>query len=439
MREEPFNVPAEGTVPYQRFVVDPGWTEDRWIRGIESRAGNPSVVHHIVIYLSTPRGPRTGPAGRIKNTLLTATAPGVRPHVWENGLAQYIPAGSKLIFEMHYTPNGTAQSDRSRVGIVFADPKTVRKEVAVQVAGNTTFAIPARDANYQIESYYPFREDSLILSMSPHAHLRGKDFRYELIHPDGRAETLLWVPHYDFGWQTTYVLATPIMAAKGSKLHCTAHYDNSTENLSNPDPDQVVRFGEQTWEEMMFGWFNMALVDQDLQKPQIMLPRRDQFAQRVKDGTVGLDDEMRAVARQAMKSPEDFELFCTRLQDLLPQIDRVCITWLDNDKLRPRQVYEITELKTPMRTTSSFVLAAGEPLAEYGQASETAVHDDLTRIEGTFFKRMSNKGLVSSAHVPTKIDGVAYSVNFWSTERKAFSPAAIELLDSLVREMDSTE
>ncbi|MBX9789688.1 MAG: redoxin domain-containing protein [Pirellulales bacterium] len=435
MRDEPFDVPAEGTVPYQRFVVDPGWKEDRWIKAIEPRPGNPSVAHHIVIYLATPRGPRTGPAGRIKNALLTATAPGVRPHIWEDGLAQYIPAGSKLIFEMHYTPNGTAQQDRSCAGIIFADPKSVRKEVAVQVAGNTTFAIPPGDGNYQIESFYPFRQDSLILSMSPHAHLRGKDFRYDLVLPDGRVETLLSVPQYDFGWQTTYVLAEPKLAPRGSKLHCTAHYDNSPENPSNPDATQLVRFGEQTWEEMMFGWFDMALVDQDLQQPQTTLTRAAEFAQRVKDGTVGLDDEMRAVARQALRSPEAFELFCTRLQDLLPQLDRVCVTWLDKDKLRVLQACEPTELKTPLRTAGSFAFAEGEALATYGAATAPHVHADLAQLDGSLAKRFAHKGLASSAHVPLSSDGVGYSVNFWSTERDAFSPAAVELLASLVREM----
>ena len=435
MSDASFTVPAEGTVPYQRFVVDPGWKEDRWIKAIEPRSGNPGVVHHIVIYLSTPNGPRTGPAGRIKNALLTATAPGVRPHVWEEGLAQYIPAGSKLIFEMHYTPNGTVQQDRSYAGILFADPKSVRKEVAVQVAGNTTFAIPPGAADHQVESYYPFRQDSLILSMSPHTHLRGKDFRYELVLPDGSAETLLSVPQYDFGWQTTYVLAEPKLAPKGSKLHCTAHYDNSPENLANPDASQLVRFGEQTWEEMMFGWFDMALVDQDLQQPQTTISRTADFNQRVKDGTIGLDDEMRAVARQALRSPEDFELFCTRLQELLPQLDRVCVTYLDQGKLRPRQVYELTVLKTPLRTTGSFVFAEGEELATYGDATAPKVHADLMQLPGSLAKRLARKGLASSAHIPLSIEGRGHSVNFWSTERDAFSPAAVELLASLVREM----
>ncbi len=264
MRDEPYSVPAEGTIAYKYFTVDPGWTEDRWIKAVQPKPGNPSVVHHIVIYLETPPGPPKGPAGRLRNFLLTAMAPGVRPHVWPDDVAQYAPAGSKLRFEMHYTPNGTEQQDRSFLGIVFADPKKVKKELAVQVAGSVVFRIPPHAPNHRVDSFYQFKDDSLILSMSPHMHLRGKDFLYELTTPDGRKETLLFVPQWDFGWQTTYVLAEPKRVPKGSTLHCVAHYDNSAENRANPDPSATVQWGEQSWEEMMFGWFDMALVDQDL-------------------------------------------------------------------------------------------------------------------------------------------------------------------------------
>ncbi len=264
MADKENDVPATGTVEYQRFVVDPGFKEDKWVQAMECVPGNPAVVHHIIVYLVPPGVTPSGQAGRLRSNWLGAFAPGVRPQILEEGLGRYIQAGSQLLFEMHYTPNGTPAKDRSYVGFKWADPKTVKKEVAVQNAGNFTFKIPAGDPNYEVESEFVFRQKTLLLSVSPHMHVRGKDFRYDLIYPDGKSETLLWVPRYDFGWQTTYQLSEPKEVPRGSKLYCVAHFDNSADNYSNPNPNKEVTWGEQTWEEMMFGWFEMSLADQDL-------------------------------------------------------------------------------------------------------------------------------------------------------------------------------
>ncbi len=173
---------------------------------MECKPGNPAVVHHIIVYLIPPGVTPTGQAGRLQTNWLGAFAPGLRPQALEEGLARYIQKGSKLLFEMHYTPNGTAQKDRSYVGFKFADPKTVKKEVAVQNAGNFTFKIPPGDSELRgrVASSSSART-TMLLSVSPHMHVRGKDFRYDLIYPDGKKETVLWVPRYDFGWQTTYM------------------------------------------------------------------------------------------------------------------------------------------------------------------------------------------------------------------------------------------
>lgn len=264
---EPFKVAAEGTVDYKSFIVDPGWKEDKWVAAMEPRPGNPGVVHHIVMYVMPPRGVSKYFSANLPKTQLdwfASFAPGLRPPVLPQGTARFIPAGSKLVFQMHYTPNGTEQTDRSYVGIKFADLKTVKREVAVQHAGCHDFRIPAHAANHQVESWYTFEHDSLLWSVSPHMHLRGKDFKYTLIFPDGKEEIVLDVPQYDFGWQTTYTLAEPKRVPKGSKLHCVAHFDNSENNLNNPDPAIEVRYGPQTWEEMMYGWFEICLADQDL-------------------------------------------------------------------------------------------------------------------------------------------------------------------------------
>jgi hypothetical protein len=178
-------------------------------------------------------------------------------------MAKRIPAGSRLLSQMHYTANGAEQKDLSSVGLVFADPASVTREVRTDLAINLGFRIPAGAENFEVQASRPFMKDTLILSFMPHMHLRGSAFRYELQYPDGRSEVLLDIPKYDFNWQNTYVLAEPRLAPKGSKLHCVAHFDNSENNLANPDPTQPVGWGEQTWEEMMIGWFVRTSVEEN--------------------------------------------------------------------------------------------------------------------------------------------------------------------------------
>jgi peroxiredoxin len=264
---KPFDVPAEGTVPYQSIVVDPGWEEDKWVTAMEPRPGNAAVVHHIVMYVVPPQGVSKYFSAKLPKTQLdwfASFSPGLRPPILPKGTARFIPAKSKLIFQMHYTPNGTQQSDRSYVGIKFADARTVKREIAVQHAGTHDFVIPPHAADHEVTSEYTFEHDSMLWSVSPHMHLRGRDFLYTLIYADGKSEIVLHVPQYDFGWQTTYTLAEPKQVPKGTTLRCVAHFDNSENNLNNPDPTQEVRYGPQTWEEMCYGWFEIVLADQDL-------------------------------------------------------------------------------------------------------------------------------------------------------------------------------
>ncbi len=285
MREKPFPVPATGEVKYQYFLVDPGFKEDVWIQAAECRPGNRAVVHHILVGIAPGRGPVHG----LRSTWLAAVAPGAPPLVLPEGMAKRIPAGSKLYFQLHYTPNGTAQEDISSVGFVFADPKTVRQEVATRQAANHGIRIPPGEANYQIEADYTFRQDTLLLSMLPHMHLRGKSFRYEAKYPDGTSEILLDVPRYDFNWQNWYDLEEPKRMPAGTKLHCTATFDNSERNLANPNPNVTVRWGDQTWEEMMIGYFNMALADQDLMKDPKPLGQEAGGDPQEADSLVGLE------------------------------------------------------------------------------------------------------------------------------------------------------
>ena len=283
--EKPFTVPAEGVVDYQNVVVDPGWTEDKWIQAAEVRPGNRAVVHHIIATAVPPsvkrrsRASRTAddsqpreeaparPAkpddGELRGIKLTAYVPGRLANTNRPGVAMFVPAGSKIAFQLHYTPNGKEQEDQSYIGFVFADPSTVKKRLHGGRAGNSTFVIPPGADNHEVVAEVTMSSDKMMLWMSPHMHLRGESFRYEAHYPDGRSEILLDVPKYDFNWQITYELTEPKPLPKGTRLVCTAHFDNSENNPANPDPTDTVRFGPQTWHEMMIGWYATLSADDD--------------------------------------------------------------------------------------------------------------------------------------------------------------------------------
>ena len=174
------------------------------------------------------------------------------------GTAKRIPAGSTLIFQVHYTTNGKPGRDRSRIGLVFAK-EPPQREIRTGLITNAVFAIPAGAGNHPVEAEATFTDDVKIWSMHPHMHLRGKDMTYTATYPDGRSEILLRVPKYDFGWQTDYWLAQPLSVPKGTKIRVSAHFDNSPANRANPDPKAIVRWGDQTWEEMMIGYITYTV------------------------------------------------------------------------------------------------------------------------------------------------------------------------------------
>lgn len=295
MSARPRKIQAEGTVPYQYLIADPGWKEGKWIKAAEARPGNRQVVHHIIVFVAQPeaigalarlRGARAGgqeggglEGGRRRGggleragigegagSGLAAYAPGNAPTILPEGSAIYVPPGSKIIFQMHYTPNGSPKEDLSSVGVLFADPATVKRKIVSSAVINRRFNIPPGDPNYRVDAIRPIDQDVLLLTMAPHMHLRGKSFTFTARYPDGKREVLLDVPHYDPDWQLTYELKEPKLLPKGTRIECTAHFDNSPENLANPDPTKSVRFGPQTWDEMMIGFFR-ALPTKDLETP----------------------------------------------------------------------------------------------------------------------------------------------------------------------------
>lgn len=248
----PAKVAAKGTLPYRYFIVDPYFKEDKWIKAVEARPGNRAVVHHIIVGFIRPgEQPRLGLGGGS----LVGYAPGMPPQKYPDGAALFVARGSKIVFQVHYTSNGTPQEDLSSVGIVFAKPEEVKEKVNGDEAANTRLRIPAGADNFPVHSRHVFHEDVRLLSMTPHMHMRGKSFKYEAVYPGGRREVLLDVPRYDFNWQLRYDLAEPKFLPRGTHLECTAHFDNSSENLNNPNPKRSVGWGEQTWDEMMIGYF----------------------------------------------------------------------------------------------------------------------------------------------------------------------------------------
>ena len=307
-----FDIPASGEIAYQYFEVPTNFTEDKWMQAGEVRAGDRAHVHHIIVYVREPgrterpnvvsvraiasagtapaasaadrlaaaqaaleraraaqaavpatgtAAPRAQATGRPTgggDAMLVNWAVGEDAPIYVPGTAKRIPAGSTLIFQVHYTTNGKPGRDRSRIGLVFAK-EPPQREIRTGLITNATFAIPPGAADHPVEAEATFNADVKIWSMHPHMHLRGKDMTYTAIYPDGRKEILLRVPKYDFGWQTDYWLAQPLTLPKGTKVYVSAHVDNSTANRANPDPKATVRWGDQTWEEMMIGFFTYTV------------------------------------------------------------------------------------------------------------------------------------------------------------------------------------
>ena len=257
LSRRPARIPAEGILSYYYFTIDPGFEQDQWISGLELRPGNRSVVHHILLF-EQPKGEIPRGHGGLTG-YLGCYVPGARPLQCPPGMAKRIRAGSQIVAQVHYVTTGTPQTDQSQLGLMFADPAEITREVRTSSAMSVFFAIPPHAAHHQLRASHRFRQDTLLLSMFPHMHLRGKAFRYRLRYPDGREEVLLDVPRYDFNWQHSYLLAEPKLIPAGSRMLVDAVFDNSADNPANPDPSQTVTSGLQTADEMQTGYFDQAV------------------------------------------------------------------------------------------------------------------------------------------------------------------------------------
>ena len=292
---EAFRVPAEGVIDYQYLVIPTGVEEDRWITAAEVRPGNRKVVHHVLAFVR-PKGSswlegavpgKVFVPGKAKKKdrrqsangyreVLTGFAPGKEPVSWIGSeYAKLLPAGADIVLQLHYTASGEEVFDRTTIGLRFRDEPPA-KRVVTMLASNGKFVIPPGVAAHPVESKWVLNRDVELVSLLPHMHLRGKDFQFDLRYPDGRTEVLLKVPRYDFDWQFYYYLKEPMLLPAGTAIECLAHFDNSPNNPDNPDPSAEVRWGDQSWEEMMIGFFEVAFDAEDDVRPYVTQRKQSQ-------------------------------------------------------------------------------------------------------------------------------------------------------------------
>jgi len=283
----PFEIPASGVLEYQHIVIPAPFKTDQWVQMAEARPTDRSHVHHIIAFIREPgskwlKDAKPGipfvpekvkenentDTSELPSDFLVGYAPGQPPERFEPGQAKLIRAGSDIILQVHYTTDGKASSDRSRIGLVFAKEQP-KKRVFTVSATNGKFKIPAGDPNYRVDAEFELGTNVTLYGLHPHMHGRGKDFEYRVKYPGGQTQTLLSVPNYRATWQLWYDLAEPIALPKGTKIECTAHFDNSPNNALNPDPTKDVVWGDQSWDEMMVGFFNVVF--------DAKMPLRDLF------------------------------------------------------------------------------------------------------------------------------------------------------------------
>lgn len=258
---QPIAVKATGTMPYQYATVETSYAEDRWVRGLEVQPTAREVVHHVLIF-AQEKGKPLGRGDDGLNGFFAAYVPGSSAVIYPDGYAKKLPAGARIVFQIHYTPNGTATHDQVRMGMLFsAEPP--KHEVRVAGIANTRLSIPAGAENHPETASIPVPRAVKILGLMPHMHVRGKSFRFEVILPGGETRSLLEVPRYDFNWQLAYRYTEPVPLPAGSKVRATGWFDNSANNPANPDPAKTVRWGQQTHEEMMLGYVEYIQVEQE--------------------------------------------------------------------------------------------------------------------------------------------------------------------------------
>ncbi len=278
MSDKPFHVPSGGVIEYQYFVVDPGFQSDMWVQAAAVQPGDRSVVHHTIVFV---RPPDDYAAPRSDIGWLAGYVPGQLPQILPPHQGRLAPAGSKLVFQMHYTPNGAPTEDLTRLGLIFGDPNKIREQIITTAGINREFEIPPHESDYAVElQLQPMPRNARVLALTPHMHFRGKSFRLQRELSDGQSQVVLSVPAYDFNWQHTYFFADPLPVTQLENARAFVAFDNSEDNLSNPDPDAAVRWGDQSWQEMALALFELALPLEEAERRAKAASEGDLAAQR---------------------------------------------------------------------------------------------------------------------------------------------------------------
>ena len=267
---EAFKVPAQGTIEYHYVVLPLGFKEDRWVVAAETRPMNRAVNHHIIAFIREPGSkwlkdavpgkvfiPGKGGDGGATD-FLTGYAPGTVPDQVKPGQGKLIKAGSDIVFQLHWTANGKEALDKAKLGLIFAK-ETPKERVLTLQAINTRFEIPAGADNHQVDAKMTLHSETTLEALVPHMHVRGKAFAMQAKFPNGEVKDLLKVPHYDFNWQLTYQLKEPMKLPAGTQILASGWFDNSPNNKYNPDATKPVKWGDQSWEEMMIGFFSISV------------------------------------------------------------------------------------------------------------------------------------------------------------------------------------
>ena len=268
---EPYVVPADGSIPYTYITTPTGLTEDIWISANEFKPGDRRVIHHVISQViegdgvvdSTPKMRRDPERAVVRGASVGGYVPNRTGRIFTEGTASMIPAGAEIEAQMHYTTIGEVVSDVSSWGVVLAKaPEADLRKTGGGIVANGRFVIPPQAANHEVKARREIDRDTYLTHIMPHMHVRGKSAKYTVVYPDGTEVVALDVPAYDFEWQLRYELAEPILMPKGSALEVVMHFDNSPNNRHNPDPTAQVRYGDQTWEEMMIGFYTTLEVEE---------------------------------------------------------------------------------------------------------------------------------------------------------------------------------
>jgi len=238
---------------YRHIEVRAGNSNAAWVGAVYVKPGNRKVVHHIIGRIK--EGGQRDHLG--ENELFVGWAPGATQAPFPDGSGKFLPPNARFDLELHYTTCGSAQPDASEIGLYLLKDRPKRRFESVPVV-NFQFEIAPGDPNSQAQAFHCFTQDALLHGVTPHMHLRGRWMKFDVLRPDGRRETVASIPRYDFNWQHSYNLPKPQLLRAGTWVQLSGGFDNSSRNPANPDPKKAVHWGEQSWDEMFLGWYNVT-------------------------------------------------------------------------------------------------------------------------------------------------------------------------------------